>query len=213
MWAGDVAEEWRTRGFVVLPRLLSTEDLTLALTELPAMFPTPEGFHDGVDERRARFVGDEFDGIDTFPFESLALGRVPLFATRSSRSPRRCSRRRTPACTPRRRGATTRVRRTTTRTCTATTSTRPSWRRPPTYRYQHLELFVFLVDVPEQLGPPHLVPYEHTAELPMNPNFYPRNGGNGDFISADDNAHLFISADDNAHLYAAEQSGARPQER
>ena len=67
-------------------------------------------------------------------------------------------------------------------------------------RYQHLELFVFLVDVPEELGPPHLVPYEHTAELPMNPNFYPRNGGNGDFISADDNAHL----------YAAEQSGAGP---
>jgi len=67
-------------------------------------------------------------------------------------------------------------------------------------RYQQLEMFVFLVDVPEELGPPHLVPRTHTADLPMNPNFYPPSGGRGDFVSTGDHADL----------YAMEQSGAGP---
>jgi len=58
-------------------------------------------------------------------------------------------------------------------------------------RYQQLEMFVFLVDVPEELGPPHLVPRTHTADLPMNPNFYPPSGGRGDFVSTGDHADLY----------------------
>ena len=38
-------------------------------------------------------------------------------------------------------------------------------------------MFVFLTDVPEELGPPHLVSQRHTADLPANPNFYPRTAG------------------------------------
>ena len=68
----------------------------------------------------------------------------------------------------------------------------------PDERFQHVELFLFLVDVPEELGPPHLVPLDQTAGLPMNPNFFPRSGGRGDFVSDRDNSHR----------YAAEQAGS-----
>jgi hypothetical protein len=57
-----VVDTWRTRGFVILPAFLSAEDLAPALGELEAMFPTSEGFHDGTDSRRTRYVEDEFDG-------------------------------------------------------------------------------------------------------------------------------------------------------
>jgi hypothetical protein len=66
--------------------------------------------------------------------------------------------------------------------------------------YQQLEMFVFLSDVPEELGPSHLVLQRHTADLPANPNFYPRHGGHGEFVASDDHADL----------YDLEQSGAGP---
>jgi hypothetical protein len=66
--------------------------------------------------------------------------------------------------------------------------------------YQQLEMFVFLSDVPEELGPSHLVSQRHTADLPANPNFYPRHGGHGEFVASDDHADL----------YDLEQSGAGP---
>jgi hypothetical protein len=58
-------------------------------------------------------------------------------------------------------------------------------------RYQQLEMFVFLSDVSEDLGPPHLVPQRHTAELPANPNFYPRHGGTGLFVASADSTRLY----------------------
>jgi hypothetical protein len=42
-------------------------------------FPSADDFHDAVEpERNARFLGDEFNGIDVFPFGSLAVNRIPL---------------------------------------------------------------------------------------------------------------------------------------
>jgi hypothetical protein len=40
-------------------------------------------------------------------------------------------------------------------------------------------------------GPLHLVSQLHTAELPANPNFYPRHGGHGPFVAGDDHADLY----------------------
>jgi hypothetical protein len=65
-----IVNTWRADGFVILPAYLSAEDLAPALGELETMFPTPEGFHDGTDPRRDRYIHDEFDGIDVFPFAS-----------------------------------------------------------------------------------------------------------------------------------------------
>jgi ectoine hydroxylase-related dioxygenase (phytanoyl-CoA dioxygenase family) len=190
---------WREQGFVVLPGYLSGEELAPALAELPTMFPTPDGFHGGTDQRRARYLEDEFDGIDSFPFASpefslLAVHPrlVELAETLLGRGELRLSSAEAWA------------------KYTGATSYDQDLHRdylnqtilvPTTNdRFQQLELFVFLTDVSEEHGPPQLVPYEHTADLPMNPNFYPRLGGSGHFVSPDDNSRL----------YDAEQSGAGP---
>ena len=163
------------------------------------MFPSPSGFHNGTDPRRARYLVDEFEGIDGFPFASVEFSLlavhprlVELAEVLLGRADLRLS-------------------------------SAEAWAKftgagpydqdlhrdylnqtilvPSTDdRFQQLGLFVYLVDVPEELGPPHLVSYDCTCDLPMNPNFYPRSGGRGDFVSEVDNSPL----------YAAEESGAGP---
>jgi hypothetical protein len=72
-------QSWIEDGFVVLPGYLPGTDLAPAVDELGLLFPSAADFHDGADpDRNARFVGDEFDGIDGFPFASPALNRVPV---------------------------------------------------------------------------------------------------------------------------------------
>src|SRR5918997_62668 len=78
MWFDDAQRAWRGDGFAVLPGYLSTEDLAPALNELELCFPSADGFHSGSDPRRDRFVGDEFDGIDTFPFASIQLSLLAV---------------------------------------------------------------------------------------------------------------------------------------
>ena len=69
----SAARQWQTHGFVILPGFIPAAELRPALAELPAMYPTAEGFHDGTDGRRDRFTADEWAGIDTFPFHSAEL--------------------------------------------------------------------------------------------------------------------------------------------
>jgi hypothetical protein len=102
-----------------------------------------------------------------------------------------------------RRGPSTRALRTMTRTCTATTSTTRSWCRRQSPGCQQLELFVYLADVPEALGLPHLVSRTRTADLPVIANWYPRADGA-------DPEHGFVSTAGRPDLYAAEQSAAGP---
>lgn len=73
------ARTWLEDGFVVLPSYLPADVLEPAVAGLGDLFPSADDFHDGTDPaRNARFVGDEFDGIDSFPFASPALNRVPV---------------------------------------------------------------------------------------------------------------------------------------
>ena len=73
------ADTWNTDGYVVLPGYIPSDELRAAVSDLPALFPTRDEFHDAVDpERNARFIGDEFNGIDVFPFGSLAINRLPV---------------------------------------------------------------------------------------------------------------------------------------
>jgi hypothetical protein len=44
-------------------------------------------------------------------------------------------------------------------------------------RFRQLEMFVYLVDVPEELGPPSMVSRTRTTGLPAKPNWYPREDG------------------------------------
>ncbi|NED97858.1 phytanoyl-CoA dioxygenase family protein [Phytoactinopolyspora alkaliphila] len=194
-----IVDAWRTDGFVILPGFLSADDLAPALGEMDTMFPTPNGFHDGTDPRRTRYVEDEFDGIDKFPFSSTEFSLlavhpriVQLAENLLGQTDLRIS---SAEAWAKYTGATP-YEQALHRDYLTHTILVPSTED----RYQHLELFVFLVDVPEELGPPHLVSRDHTDHLPMNPNFYPRRGGSGEFVSTADNSNL----------YAAEQSGAGP---
>jgi hypothetical protein len=69
--------------------------------------------------------------------------------------------------------------------------------------YQQLEMFLYLVDVSEELGPPHFVSHTRTAEFPLRPNWYPRVGG------ADSEGGL-VSSTESPGLYEAEVSAAGP---
>lgn len=199
MNADGISDAWHTDGFVILPGYLPSADLAPALSELELLFPTAEGFHDRSDPRHERYRGDEFDGIDRFPFASPELNLLAV-------SPRlvQLAEQLLAARDLRLYSAEAWAK------YTGATSYEQDLHRdylnhtllvPTTAdRYQQLEMFVFLSDVGEELGPPHLVSQAHTAALPANPNFYPRHGGQGDFVAAENHEGL----------YAVEQSGAGP---
>src|SRR5579863_5839962 len=62
------------------PGFVPATELKPALDELPALYPTAEGFHDGTDGRRDRFTVDEWAGIDNFPFRSTELSLLAVSA-------------------------------------------------------------------------------------------------------------------------------------
>jgi hypothetical protein len=69
---------------------------------------------------------------------------------------------------------------------------------------EQVELFVYLVDVPDDLGPPHLVPRAHTVEdLPPLPNWHPRS-------DTDSDGNRFVATAGRPDLYDAEVSAAGP---
>jgi len=172
---GRAAQEWRTHGFVILPGYVPPADLEPALGELSVMYPTAAGFHDGTDERRERFTADEWAGIDRFPFRSaemsllavsdrvidlaealLADGDLRIYSAEAWA-----------------------------KYTGAADYDQPLHRdylnhtlMVPTDdpRFAQLEMFVYLVDVPPELGPPSMLSRTRTTRLPARPNWYPRDG-------------------------------------
>jgi hypothetical protein len=150
---GSAAREWQTHGFVILPGFVPAAELKPALDDLPAMYPTAEGFHDGTDERRDRFTADEWAGIDSFPFRSAELSLLAvsdrvtdLAETLLADSDLRISSAEAWA-----------------KYTGAADYDQPLHRdylnhtlMVPTDdpRFRQLEMFVYLVDVPAELGPP-----------------------------------------------------------
>jgi hypothetical protein len=197
----DAARAWETEGFVVLPAFIPAEELAPAVRELPAMFPTADGFHDGTDPRRERFVGDEFAGIDSFPFTST---EVSLLAVHSRLL--ELVQALLPEDDVHLYGAEAWAKYTGAcdydqdlhRDYLNHTILVPS----SAAGCRQVELFLFLTDVPEELGPPHLVSAQHTADLPAVPNWFLRPGTSGGSRFTDDSG--------SPHLYEAEVSGAGP---
>jgi hypothetical protein len=68
--------------------------------------------------------------------------------------------------------------------------------------FRQVEMFVFLNDVPEELGPPHLVSRKLTEGLPAVPNWFRQPGRRG--------TGRFVDDTGSPELYAAEVSGAGP---
>ncbi|GAA1825146.1 phytanoyl-CoA dioxygenase family protein [Actinomadura chokoriensis] len=197
--------DWQSQGFAVLPGYLPDEALGPAVAELEVMFPSAEGFHSGRDPRRGRFVGDEFAGIDSFPFAST---KISLLAVHDRL---------------------VRLARTLLRSDNLRLYTAEAWAKytgandydqelhrdylnhtlvVPTHgiEQQQVEMFVYLVDVPEELGPPHLVPTGQTANLPAKPNWYPRQA---DASGSSDAPEGFL-ASARPELYEREVSAAGP---
>ena len=195
----DAAHAWRTHGFVVLPAFIPAGELRPAVDELDLLFPSPEGFHDGTDPRRERFIGDEFAGIDTFPFASTEIsllavhhrlltlaeallddGDVHIHAAEAWAKY--------------------------TGACDYDQDLHRDYLNHtllvPSADFPQVEMFVFLTDVPEELGPPHLLSREHTADIPAVPNWFLRPGRESAWRFADDSG--------SPGLYGAEVSGAGP---
>ena len=195
-------EQWDAHGFVVLPCLLDAAALAPAISELEMMFPSVEGFHDGTDPRRARFLDDEFDGIDSFPFDSSELSLLavadPLVHLARGLLDDHDLRLYTAEAWAKYTGAVDYDqllhRDYLNHTLVAPTEDR---------RFAQVELFVYLLDVPDELGPPHPVSHTLTHDLPARPNWHPRED------HADD-GDPFFAATGRADLYDAEVSGAGP---
>ncbi|WP_158660802.1 hypothetical protein [Nocardia seriolae] len=167
--------DWLRQGFVMLPGHLPSEVLGPAVAELGTMFPTAAGFHDGSDPRRERFLGDEFAGIDVFPFEGTEVSLLPVHDLLTD-----LARTLLGSADIRLYGADAWAKYTGAadydqdlhRDYLNHTVLVPS--SAPEYR--QVEMFVFLADVPEDRGPPHLVPRAITAGARATPNWFPAKG-------------------------------------
>ncbi|MCP2342207.1 phytanoyl-CoA dioxygenase family protein [Actinomadura rupiterrae] len=197
----SAARDWRADGFAILPGFIPAEELSAAVSELGLLFPSAEGFHDGTDPRRARFLGDEFAGIDTFPFASteisllavhqriLKLARALLDDADVHIYTAEAWAKYTGACD---------YDQDLHRDYLNHTLLVPS----ATPGCLQVEMFVFLSDVPEELGPPHLLSRQYTADLAAVPNWFLRPGQSSDSRFADESG--------SPQMYEAEVSGAGP---
>jgi len=189
------AREWQAHGYAILPGFISAQELRPALDELPAMYPTAEGFHDGTDGRRDRFTADEWAGIDSFPFPSAELSLlavsdrvIDLAAALLGDGDLRIY---SAEAWAKYTGAANydqhMHRDYLNHTLMAPTG-------DP--RFRQLEMFVYLVDVPAELGPPSLLSRTRTPTLPAKPNWYPRTDGadpEGGWVAATGSPGLYDS--------------------
>ena len=195
---------WREDGFVVLPAYVPASDITAAAAELPLLYPTADEYHDRVDPERNRRFADEFGGIDDFPFHSTALSLLavhPLLIDLAEHL----------------------LEATDLRVYSI-----EAWAKytgaadyeqdlhrdylgasllvPTTdIRFGQVEMFLYLVDVPADLGPPAFVPLRHTTDLPMIPNWFPAENGR-----RDPDKPTWVSPDGRPDLYEHEVRAAGP---
>ena len=170
----EAAEPWRRNGYVILPGYLRGDHYDAAVADLPVIYPPASQFHGQPDDPAgARFRGDEFGGIAVFPFASVALSRLvvhdrlvglaeAIFGTDDIR--------------------------------VYAAELWAKYSGAADYEQEHhrdylnhtplvpagdityrgLEMFIWLCDVPEDLGPTHIVPLGRTAGAPALPHGYLR---------------------------------------
>jgi hypothetical protein len=181
---------WEERGFVVLPKHLSTSEIGPAVGDLGALFPTADEFHDDVDpDRNAKYRNDEFAGISVFPFASIEWSLLAVHpklvelaeAILGSHDIRIYSAEAWAKYT----GAAD-YEQDHHRDFLNHTILVPN--ADPAFR--QLEMFVYLSDVTEDLGAPRFVPRAEGARVALLPNWPARH--------------------DHPELYEAEESGAGP---
>jgi hypothetical protein len=186
----DAVTQWKEHGFVILPGYVPLNELTPAQPEIGMLFPTAQEFHDGIDEpRNAKYRVDEFAGITNLPFASVELSLLAVH-------PRVIA-----------------LAETMLGTEDLRVYSAEAWAKytgaaaydqlhhrdylnhtilVPTEdpAFQQVEMFFYLSDVPEELGPPHFVSRTRTQGAATLPNWLSREG--------------------RPDWYAAEVSGAGP---
>jgi len=68
---------WSEAGYAILPTYIPVEDLAPGVAEISMLYPTAD-YHDQVNPDRNQRFGDEFGGIDDFPFASTALSLLAV---------------------------------------------------------------------------------------------------------------------------------------
>jgi len=171
-------------GFVVLPGLVADELTEGVLDAIETEFPTANDFHQNVDpERNARFRS-EFGGITGFPCSSLALNvlavhdrLIDLGAALLDDADLRAY----------------------SIEFWAKYSGAADYDQPFHRDYlnhsvvvpdadapaSQVEMFVYLSDVTDDVGPIAMLPRRHTGTMPALPNWYPRADGHTDADHAD----------------------------
>ena len=202
MDVNDAAQDWQTHGFAVLPGLIPIGELDQARGELQLMFPSAEGFHARSDARYSRYLNDEFAGIDSFPFRSVQLSLLAVHARLVHLAELLLQdddiRIYSAEAWAKYTGAAhydQALHRDYLNHTTLVPAAGPG--------YRQLEMFLYLADVPEGLGPPHFLSCTRTAEFPIRPNWYPRADGV-------DSEGGFVSSAGSPALYDAEVSAAGP---
>ena len=198
----QILAAWRSDGFVILPGFLPAADLGPAVAQLGMMFPSADGFHDRSDPRYSLYLDDEFNGIDSFPFASTQVSLLAVHDRVVSLAELLLAdddlRIYSAEAWAKYTGAADydqSLHRDYLNHTVLVPAAQPGC--------QQLEFFVYLVDVPEALGPPHLVPHTRTADLPVKPNWYPRADGA-------DPGYGFVSTTGWPEFYEAGQSAAGP---
>src|SRR3954453_1018760 len=179
MTTDEVRSAFDRDGFVILPEFLTPTELAEASADLPSDFPTAADFHSDADPERNRRFRDEFGGITPFPAQSTALNLLSVH--------------------PRLMGlAAALLRDTDLRSYSiefwAKYTGAADYDQPLHRDYlnhtllvpaadvpaSQVEMFVYLSDVTEDLGPIALLSRRHVPDPPALPNWYPRVSGQRD---------------------------------
>ena len=168
------ADTWRRDGVVVLLGFLAGPDLEAAKAGLTSVYPTAAEYHaDPSSERNGVYAGDEYGGLIPFPFPTVALCNLAVhdrvvdfveaaFGTKDVRIY-------ASELWAKYSGATT-YEQEHHRDYLNHTPLAPSI----DIRWRGLELFIWLSEVTEELGPTHLVPLSVTNGLPALPHLQQR---------------------------------------
>lgn len=201
----SVASAWREDGFAVLPSYIGHDELAAAVAEIPQLYPTASEYHAATDPNRNRRFDDEFGGIDNFPFTGSALNLLAVHprlidlaeALLGTADLRVYAIEAWAKYT----GAADydqELHRDYLNHTLVVPSSDPA--------YGQVEMFLYLVDVPAGLGAPAYVPLRHTQNLPLIPNWYPREP-NG---RRDPDRPTWISAEARPDLYEHETQATGP---
>jgi hypothetical protein len=166
----EPAAHWDRHGYVLIPAYLSDDDLRPGRSELGLLFPRSEEFHADTDPvRNSRYRENEFGGLLTFPFASVELCLLAVHSRLVE------------------------LARVFLRTPDVRIYSAEAWAKytgAAAYEQAHhrdflnhtvvvpsddplhrnLELFVWLHDVTEDLGPPHVASAVETSGVPLLPH-------------------------------------------